>query len=79
MTPVTRQSAALIYAVYDHPTDFPNEFVCRRWGSDGQTLDPGAPFARGRTLAEIHRALPLGLIKMCPWANDDPVICELWI
>lgn len=79
MTPVTRQSAALIYAIYKYPRDYPHEFVCRRWGADEQTLDPGEPFARGDAAGVVRRALPPGLVKMCPWANDDPAIFELWV
>lgn len=77
-SPVPRQIAVLLYVIYDHPRDFPDEYACRRWELD-QPVDGGRePFAHG-TLEEVRRALPPGLVKIMPWAADDPVILEMWV
>lgn len=80
MTPPTpRQSAVTLYVIYDHPIDFPDEFVCRRWVLD-RLMDEGRePFARAKTLNAIRCQLPPGLFMMHRWDHDDPAILEIWI
>ena len=72
----------ILYTVYDHPSDYPNEFVCRRFaiGSNGQQLvEIGEPFARAKTLDRLRAMLPLGLYPLPREEGDDPVIVETWI
>lgn len=77
--PMPRQTAVLLYVIYDHPRDFPEEYVCRRWELD-QLLDEGLdPFLHSTSLEEIRRQLPPDLVKIRPWGHDDPVILEIWI
>jgi hypothetical protein len=67
-----------LYVVYDHPRDFPEAFVCRVWY--GQRIAASAPFMTAATLEEIRDALEeRGLTNIGRYAEDDPVIAEVWI
>jgi hypothetical protein len=65
-----------IYAIYDHPFDYPDEFVCRVW--HGMTAELKL-FARGKTLAEVRAKLPRGVHNLGRLPEDDPKIVESWI
>jgi hypothetical protein len=65
-----------LYAIYDHPSDYPEEFVCRIWYG----LEPEQQlFARGATLEEVRQRLPLGLVNLGRHKTDDPKVLEVWI
>lgn len=68
------------YVIYDHPKDFPDKFVVRKWiiGSGVVTPQVGL-FAQADTLEEARDALPFGLNQMPVFENDDPVIAEVWM
>ena len=69
-----------LHTIYGRPLDYPDEFVCRRWDErTGDVLDVGEPFARGRTLDEVRRALPAGLVNIGRQPGDDPAIVESWV
>lgn len=71
----------VFYTIYDHPKDFPNEFVCRKHrinclGNIHPELDL---FARGPTLASVREKLPPGLVCFQRDLADDAVIVESWM
>lgn len=73
-------SGLVLYTIYDHPKDYPHEFVIRRWdGRTNQPIDKGEPFARGKTLKSVRHKLPPGLYRLQREPGDDPVIVETWI
>lgn len=63
-----------IWTVYDHPRDFPDEFVARLWINDQRT----DTLVRGRTLDEVRELIPFDLTRMPRMEGDDPVIVETW-
>lgn len=73
--------ALSIWTVYDHPRDFPNSFIARRFelGPDGE------PFATpdivlAETLEKVRRPLiDAGLSRLDRNALDDPAIVETWL
>lgn len=68
------------YTIYDHPSDFPNSFVVRRFVVRGPDPEPDAlPYAVGPTLAAVRRRLPPGLYRLRRSAADEPQIVETWI
>jgi len=74
---VTEDSELLVYAIYKHPTDYPD--VCRIWHTDSMPPRPDKNlFAQGKTLKEIRAKLPPGLTCRPRWKNDDPAILEIW-
>ena len=65
-----------MWVVYKNPKDFPDDYVIREWSG----LQPKGVIAQAKTLAEVRRQLPAGVVgPLMPDANDDPVIVEMWI
>lgn len=76
------ENQLVFYVVYNRPSDYPNEFVCRRhiFLIPNRVIQPeDTLFARGRNLAEIHHQLPNGLFNLGRENSDDPKICEVWL
>jgi len=67
-----------IYTVYAHPSDYPEEFVVRRWSARTQQPDP-EPCFRAATLEGVRAQLPPDLTRLSRHPDDDPVIVETWI
>ena len=71
---VTSQLA--IWVVYDHPKDFPDYFIARRWLNDTPTdslvMCSDLDLLRGQ-LEEM------GLVQVQPLEGDDAVILETWL
>ena len=69
------------YAIYDHPRDYPNHYVVRRWD-----IHPGVPVPipngnaeLSETLSDARAAIPTGFVNIGRQAGDDLVILEVWI
>jgi hypothetical protein len=77
---VSKDGLLVQYTVYDHPLDYPDDFVVRRWiiGPGFYGSEPEL-FARGRTLEEVRSRLPGGLFCLNREPADDPAIVETWI
>lgn len=65
----------IVYAIYDHPTDYPDKFVTRKW--NGPTPDI-TPLIVCDTIEEARTVIPEGYINM---GQDllDPIIIEHYI
>lgn len=69
-----------MFVIYDHPADFPDEFVCRRlYLKAGMVFFEADLFARGETLNTVRSQLPAGQIRFGRSSEDDPVIVETWL
>lgn len=72
-----------IFTVYDKPTDFPEEFVVRRFEVDSSSSLLGEPkevVLKSKDVTEIRKHLSeLGLFRLNRHAKDDPNIVETWI
>ena len=74
-----RKHALLLYTIYEHPTDYPDGYVVRRW-----LVEAGAPPTplgahRAPTLDAVRALLPPGLARLPRELEDDPVIVETWL
>lgn len=69
------------YCIYDHPRDYPEHYVVRRWevreGMDAPVLSLDVVLAS--TVDEAREAIPPGFACIGRFTNDDPVIAEVWI
>jgi len=66
-----------IWVVYDHPTDYPNDFVARRFENDQPTSS--VMFSdRLETLRECF-LVQMGLTCIERDPSDDPKIVESWL
>jgi hypothetical protein len=70
-----------IWVIYDHPSDFPDEFVARRWIiiPMRHCYMPTADFYTAKTLDDIRARLPKGLTRLPRQDDDDVVIVETWV
>jgi hypothetical protein len=65
-----------IWTVYDHPRDYPEGFIARKFLSE----QPTSETITAATLDEIREAMwQRGLTPLHRSPNDDPVIVETWI
>lgn len=72
----------LLWVIYDHPSDFPNDFVMRAHSALTKSMEfSGAlePYYAG-TLEQLRElAMDLGLVRLSRDQNDEPHIVEVWI
>lgn len=69
-----------MFVIYDHPKDFPEEFVCRRcYVEAGRVVFESHLFARGKTLDYVRLQIPAGQVRLAAPPGDDPVIVETWL
>lgn len=65
-----------MWVVYDHPTDFPDHFVARRWDGLQATDDT----IKSDQLGTVRFALrQLGLVCLARQEGDDRNIVEVWL
>ncbi|MCK1742157.1 hypothetical protein IVA80_15135 [Bradyrhizobium sp. 139] len=64
------------WTIYDHPRDWPNHFVARRF--EGETPTPEVLYSTD--LDQLRMALlGRGLVPFARHQQDDPVIVETWL
>jgi hypothetical protein len=76
----TSDKELIMWVVYDHPSDYPDQFVARQHiiGIGGQRLTDRMMAAS--TLENIQAAMTnLGLVRIDRDMADDPVIVESWL
>lgn len=64
-----------IWVIYDHPADFPEEYVARKFILDKPTKD----MIVMPSLDEVRKMLPPHLTRLDRHPSDDPKIIETWI
>jgi hypothetical protein len=66
-----------MWVVYDHPLDFPNVFVARRW----EGVTPTGQVLVNVNLTELrHQIRARGdFIRWTRADDDDPKILEVWL
>jgi len=67
------------WVIYDHPRDYPDKFVMRRWGIRTGLVMATDDVKLADTLAEIRQQLPMGLYPLKRFEDDDPCIVEVWL
>lgn len=70
-----------MFVVYERPTDYPEDFVIRRFrvGSGLEILADRTPLFVGPTLKAARRAVPPHCIRLERDPSDDPKIVEVWL
>lgn len=67
------------WIVYDHPTDYPNVWVARRWTVSARGVTPTDDVRTADTVEELRQPLrDAGLIMLTRSPEDDPAISEIW-
>lgn len=69
-----------MYVIYDHPKDFPVNFVVRCWIVDeGKVKAKKRAHAIVESLKEARKSIPFGFIPIMRDSDDDPTIVEVWL
>jgi hypothetical protein len=71
--------ALSIWTVYDHPRDYPNSWVARRFEISNKGVGITREMFLADTLEELRVLLPVGLVRLNRQASDDPKIVETWL
>jgi hypothetical protein len=65
-----------MWVVYDHPTDFPNNFVARCWLGEEASGD----IIVSPDITALREVLAIkGLYRLERQEGDDPIIMEVWL
>jgi hypothetical protein len=69
------------WVIYDHPLDYPDYFVARKWKIlDGKVEPLVDALILHKELDEIREIFyNQGLLRISRFAEDDPCIIEVWI
>ena len=69
-----------MWTVYDHPSDYPDSYVARRFDVDADGPRPSDQVIAAPELAIIRKSLhAFGLVPLGREPGDDPKIVETWI
>lgn len=79
---MSEQRAVLsMWTVYDHPSDYPNSYVARRFDIDGKGVSPTGSLIIAPDLGTLRDMLEfeMHLTRLPRDEGDDPNIIETWI
>lgn len=72
-----------IYTIYDHPSDYPDQYVIKKWdvqkGNTEPVQDPRYVYAGTDLEVCRDQMRNMGLVLMPREDSDDIVIIESWI
>ncbi len=70
-----------MWVIYDHPSDFPDVFIARRWDATRIGSRPTKHTITGDTLEEVRVGINKthGLCLVPREQLDDPRIVEVWL
>lgn len=69
-----------MWVVYDHPRDYPNSFIARRWIADANRITATEDIAKAATIEALQLHFrKQGLVKINRSPTDDPKIVETWL
>ena len=71
--------ALSIWVIYDHPADYPDVYIARRWVAYGPNAGPREAIGSSRLDVLRSTLERRGLIRMDRLPADDPVILETWM
>ena len=63
------------WVVYDHPKDYPDQYVARMWDGEAPTTN----VILGPTLESVREPLRRDYVCVGRFAQDDPCIVEVWL
>lgn len=76
---MTDAKPMVVYTIYDHPRDFPHNFVCRQYQVLPGQAEPTGEFWVAPSLEMVRALIPVGMTRIERDPKDDPVIVESWI
>jgi hypothetical protein len=75
-----RDEVLAMWVIYDHPKDFPNCFVARRWEVSRAKTEATDRYTTAETIEELREIFQRqGLYRIPRAAVDDEKIVETWL
>jgi hypothetical protein len=71
--------ALYFWVITDHPKDYPDSFVLRRWKVVDGVGVPEKDYQLFKTIEQAREAIPGDVVPMPLSEADDPVIVEWWM
>lgn len=68
-----------MWVIYDHPSDFPDKFVARRFYVGPKVILASDDFVSSETLHGVRALLPDGLHNRGRHQHDESQIVETWV
>lgn len=70
-----------VYTIYDHPLDYPNSYVVKKWICNDPPVQDSKFLIEGKDLERIREMLviEMGLFFLGRQPDDDPKILESYI
>lgn len=72
-----------IWIIYDHPSDFPDVFLARRWEQTKIGFMPSEHTIMGTTLEEVRNGIDKATHGLCLVPRSSPIddhkIVEVWL
>jgi hypothetical protein len=70
-----------MWVIYDHPKDYPHDWVARQWsiGWEGRYAASGNALRSNKLDTLRGQMVKLGLTCLARSPEDDPVIVEAWV
>jgi hypothetical protein len=75
------RNALNIWVIYDHPKDFPEEYVARLWQvKNGSSPEFTASVIRSKSVERLREIfVNTGLVRIDRYNIDDECILETWL
>ena len=75
------QIVMFMYVIYDHPKDFPDHWVLRRYLITQDLMSPMPTYTAGlyNSLAAARADVEPGSLRFPPHPGDDEIISEVWL
>ena len=67
-----------MYVIYQHPRDYPEHFVVRKFIVQRRTVTATGEFSLWPNLNRARTAIPRGMINITRHPDDEPQIVESW-
>lgn len=68
-----------VWTVFDHPTDYPEVFIARKWLLVSGVAVATSETVTGPTLQSVRDQIPAGLHCFARSPEDDVYIVESWL
>jgi len=77
--PSGKHAALSMWVVYSSPSDYPGQFVARRWEAQGASPLATEDVLLAGDLQALRDKLPAGMECLSRYPGDDPAVVETWL
>lgn len=75
----SREAVLQMWVIYQHPLDYPDSFVLRRWIITDAGAKPTMDVQVASSLVAIRSHVPMHCYRIDRYTDDEPHIVEVWM